>query len=79
MIFYPSNKHVINVVPWAKIEMEIFVEHHTTLLEHDGKEAKSCSEAESQSPHLHSVYIYIFGRLARESGLKRFVVSLRFK
>lgn len=58
MIFYPSNKHVINVVPWAKIEIEIFVEHHTTLLEHDGKEAKSCSEAESQSPHLHSVYIY---------------------
>lgn len=56
MIFYHSNKNVINVVSWAEMEIEILVEYHTTLLEHDGKEAKSCSEAESQSPYPHSVY-----------------------
>ena len=78
MIFYPSIKHVINVVPWAKIEIEIFVEHHTTLLEHDGKEAKSCSEVNPNLP-TSTQFTFILGRLARESGLKRFVVSLRFK
>lgn len=58
MIFYHSTKNVINVVSWAEMEREILVEHHTTLLEHDRKEAKSCSEAESRSPHPHSVYTY---------------------
>lgn len=33
------------------METEILVEHHTAILEHYGKESKSCSEAESQSPH----------------------------
>lgn len=40
------------------METEILVEHHTAILEHYGKESKSCSEAESQSPHPDSVYTY---------------------
>lgn len=39
---------------------EILVEHHTAILEHYGKESKSCSEAESQSPHPPlSLHLYL--------------------
>lgn len=59
------------------METEILVEHHTAILEHYGKESKSCSELNPNLP-TPTQFTLILGILTGESGLKRFVVSLRF-